>query len=174
MKLGGRAALLVMALTLIWIAPARAASVTLGPSPLRQTSAQFACELTCFPGNSVASAGPASSAVAPADGVVTHWPVIGSGTITMRVFEPVLGGGGWRGAGTSSPATNDAGGENTTELPIKVGDLIGVDVLRGTEVDFDSTAQGTAYLEFDEPPLAEGEARNPQPLTGELQLRAQV
>jgi IPT/TIG domain-containing protein len=173
MKLGGRAALLVMALTLISIAPARAAMVTLGPPALRQTSAQFACELSCFPGNTVASAGPASSAVAPADGVVTHWAVIGSGTITMRVFEPATGGG-WRGAGTSSPATNDAGGENATELPIKTGDLIGVDVLRGTEVDFDSTAPGTAYLEFNEPPLAEGEVRNPPPETGELQLHAQI
>ena len=63
---------------------------------------------------------------APAAGVIKSWRVGGKGTIELRVIE---GGpeGGWIGRGTSAVATNLEGGPNATNLPIAVGDLIGVE-----------------------------------------------
>ncbi len=67
---------------------------------------------------------------APAAGVIKSWQVSGEGTIRLRVIE---GGpeGGWIGRGTSAVATNLNGQPNATNLPIDVGDLIGVQLPGG-------------------------------------------
>jgi IPT/TIG domain len=165
--------LVVISLTLWSVPAAHAKVVTLGPPALHATSGQLACELTCTPGYTAAVAAPASTAVAPAAGVVTRWAVIGSGTVSLRVLEPAPGGA-WRGEGTSATATKLEGADNVTELPVEAGDVIGVDVLRNnTEVDYDSVASAS-YLDLGEPPIAEGSTRTPLTESGEVQLNAQV
>ncbi len=64
---------------------------------------------------------------APADGTVVSWSVIGSGTLKLRVLRPV--GGSVIAAGTSAAATDLMAGANPTSLPIRAGDVVGVDLV---------------------------------------------
>jgi hypothetical protein len=73
--------------------------------------------------------------LAPASGLIRSWRAAGSGVLTLRVLRPV-GDGRWTGDGTGPRASDLAGGLNAANLPIRAGDLIGVDL----------TAQGHTRL----------------------------
>jgi hypothetical protein len=69
---------------------------------------------------------------APASGVITTWRVAGAEALKLRVLRPA----GEEetelvAEGTSASATNLKGGPNSTSLPIRAGDFIGVDIPSG-------------------------------------------
>ncbi|HWA54876.1 MAG TPA: IPT/TIG domain-containing protein [Solirubrobacterales bacterium] len=110
---------------------AGAAVVTVG-SPLAGDFSQ-----TSFGGGpntwtATALAAPGANVSSPVDGVVIRWRMTGAysgGPFRLRVLRPT-GGGAYMGAGTSNPQT-PVGAPTTnvfaTNLPIKAGDLVGLD-----------------------------------------------
>jgi hypothetical protein len=75
---------------------------------------------------------------APASGLITSWRLAGEGA-RLRVLRPAPEGR-WLGAGTSGPATSAQGEANAASLPIRAGDVIGVDQAAGP-------ADGIAFVE---------------------------
>jgi hypothetical protein len=88
---------------------------------------------------------------APADGTVTSWSFTGQGAPKLRVLRPI--GESMIADGTSLPATN-VGGPNPTSLPIKAGEVIGLDVVSGTRVEGNLERQGALRTTF-EPAVSE-------------------
>jgi len=85
------------------------------------------------------------TAASPTDGTVISWRVIGSGQLTPRVIRPT-GGGTYTGAGTGSPKSATSGGVSgsfKTSIPIKAGDLFGVDGGGSSELSMAPTASAT-------------------------------
>ncbi|HEX5375689.1 MAG TPA: PASTA domain-containing protein [Solirubrobacterales bacterium] len=74
--------------------------------------------------------------VSPVNGAIVRWRVQGAegGPFFLRVLRP-NGSGGYSAMGTSNPATPSGTGLQTfsTNLPIRAGDLIGVDSSNGTD-----------------------------------------
>jgi hypothetical protein len=83
---------------------------------------------------------------APADGTVTSWSFSGQGAPKLRVLRPI--GESVIADGTSLPATN-VGGPNPTSLPIKAGEVIGLDVVSGTRVEGNPERQGAIRTTFE-------------------------
>jgi hypothetical protein len=107
-----------------------ATTVTLGPSVPSSAGSAFICEPLIVPCPGITlfqSSLPDVPVVAPADGTITFWRVNGSGSLRLRVLHPT-GGGQFTGAGTSEPAAALDGSANSTRLPIRAGDSIGVDL----------------------------------------------
>ena len=114
-----------VALTGATAAPAK--TVTIGsPMTVAQPPIAFGTSRTL---TVTALPEPGAIASAPANGTITSWSVSGAsgGPLRLRVVRPV--GGLFTGAGTSSAGTITGTGKLTfpTTLPIKQGDLIGVD-----------------------------------------------
>lgn len=109
---------------------------------------------------------------APSDGVVVRWRIrIGSSSsaITPRILRPT-GGATFTGAGTGSAVTPAANQISTfeTRLPIKAGDLFGIDQA-GSSFNRVAVA-GSSYARWASPLLADaGPARSPTS-TGALEL----
>jgi hypothetical protein len=96
------------------------------------------------------------TAASPVDGTVTNWSVIGSGQLTPRVIRPT-GGGTYTGAGTGTPKGATSGGVSgpfQTSLPIKAGDLFGVDGQSPAQLAIAPNASATNL--YFEPALANG------------------
>ena len=103
---------------------------------------------------------------APAPGLITSWRVTGSGGLRLRVFHE-LPEAEWVTAGSSAPETNGEGGANTTSLPIRAGDVIGIDQPSGhdSEVGFRKVGYATGLLFSWTPTLGEGVVA-PEPFEG--------
>jgi len=107
---------------------------------------------------------------APIDGVVLRWrlalaaPGGGSFTYKLRVLRPA-GGGMYTGAGTGPAQTAPSTGVNVltlaSPLPVKAGDLIGIDCPAGAPSPFSNVAPAGSSIGTFGPPLADGEARSP-------------
>ena len=97
------------------------------------------------------------TAASPVDGTVISWSVIGSGQLTPRVIRPT-GPGVYTGAGTGTPKGTSGGvsGPFQTSLPIKAGDLFGVDGQDPATLSIAPNA-GATNLHF-EPALVDGAA----------------
>jgi hypothetical protein len=109
-------------------APALATTVTIGsPMTVAQPPIGFGTSRTL---TITALPEPGAIVSAPANGTITSWSVSGAsgGPLRLRIVRPV-GGGLFTGAGTSSAGTITGTGKLTfpTTLPVKKGDLIGVD-----------------------------------------------
>lgn len=180
MARGGRALWLAALLAaMVWVPSARAYVVTLGPSELPSTPPDegFICEDHCEAPFTIAQRSSSYPYAAPASGVITSWRVTAEegSSLELRVLEPSPGGD-WVGAGTSTAATNLAGGPNATELAIGQGGLIGADVGLGSLLGGNTTAPaGDEILEW-QPLLGEGgSGRAGEPFTGKLlMLNAEV
>jgi hypothetical protein len=127
-------ALLLAAVAALAVASgAQAETVTLG-SPLSATFTPEPCSTPCTLANGALSE-PGALVASPVDGVVIRWRMVGGAlafAYKLRVLRP-QGGGNFAGAGTSAPETPSGAGTQTfsTSLPIKTGDLIGIDVEGG-------------------------------------------
>jgi hypothetical protein len=124
-------------LSLAWVAVWAAfgaastqATVTVG-SPLTATFSTF------FAGPSDTEVNltigePGASVASPVNGTIVSYKLVVKtvGRFALRVMRPA-GGGAYTGAGTSSVVTPSAVGTNTfsTNLPIRAGDLIGLDLI---------------------------------------------
>jgi hypothetical protein len=158
---------------------AEAATVTVG-SPL---TANFVATAMGASGNVTwaQTALPAAPVSSPSDGTVVSWRnrTLG-GTYRLVVIHPV-GGGQFTNAGASDayhPVNFAASPAITTSLPIKAGDLLGIETTTGNGFDAVGLAAGvsgaTAIAWV--PHLASGQTRSSDPLVAgnEIALQATV
>jgi len=122
------------ALAFLSLASAHAETVTVG-SPLKAT---FGGSLGSAPTGTWANTAlpePGAHVSSPVSGVIVRWHMTGNYSVgdpfELRVLEPASPGE-YKGAGTSSPVTPTGGMQTfATNLPIKEGDLIGLNVNNG-------------------------------------------
>jgi IPT/TIG domain/PASTA domain len=155
---------------------AQAAVVTIG-SPL---TASFTANTLCGTLCTIAQADlPGAVVASPSDGTVVRWRVkssLGPGGFKLRVLHPE-GFGAYTGAGTSEVGTPISTGTQVfpTELPIRAGDLIGIDP---TDPNATIGLASTASSKVAEwvSPLADGSTRGPDGVFGpeEIALNADV
>lgn len=173
-KLG--ALLKTVAATIAVAAPAQAAPITIG-NPLTQSS-YFSVG---FGGASTAAntsvPDPGASAASPVDGAVISWHLLlaSGGPFELRVLRPAAGG--YLGAGTSAPEVPLSTELQTfpANLPIKAGDLIGLDNASSTDKIGVVEVPGAAFSLWT-PPLADGATQPPGETTpnGEIAFNAVV
>jgi IPT/TIG domain len=152
---------LVASAVVLWPAAAGATTIRLGPEVPVLAEAEDPCLTTFCAGGRTWSqvVSPGLLDEAPASGVITSWRVSGEGPLRLRVLrlvgeeESELAG-----VGTSALATNTHGAPNATSLPIRAGDVIGVDDPAGTNsfVGLKTVAPSSAVLFEWEPTLPDG------------------
>jgi hypothetical protein len=157
----GRLLALITSAAALWPVCANATTIRLGPEVPVLPEANIVCLPVSCPGGRTWSqlVSPGLLDQAPASGVITTWRVSGEGALKLRVLRRV----GEEedelvGEGASAPATNTRGQPNATSLPIRAGDVIGVDDPAGTgsEVGVKTVATDSAVLFEWEPALADG------------------
>jgi IPT/TIG domain/PASTA domain len=150
----GLAAIAVAGAFALLTAGAQASTVTVGsvlPSPFVSTA--FKEVRTQF--NTVLPE-KGANLVSPTDGAVVRWRVQGAkgGPFFLRVLHP-SGTGAYSAAGTSGPATPTGTGLQTftTNMPIRAGDLIGIDPSNGTDEIGVAEASGASFAFIFPPPF---------------------
>jgi hypothetical protein len=153
-------ALVISGAALLWTTAASATTVRLGPAIPFPPESDDVCPGPCAGGRTFAQiVSPQAADEAPASGVITSWRVDGEGALKLRVLrfageeESDLVG-----VGTSAPATNTRGQANATSLPIRAGDVIGVDepAGSGSEVGVEEVLTESAVMFEWDPVLADG------------------
>jgi hypothetical protein len=147
----------VAASALLATSSASASAVTVGSPLTASFSSTFHGPTT--EANS-ALAEPGANVTSPITGTIVRWRLVVESTgapFALRVLRPAAGGA-YTGAGTSSQVTPTSTGTQTfaTNLPVKAGDLIGLDLLTTSSLvgEADPVAGSTVYQW--EPPLADG------------------
>lgn len=158
------------ALTLLLSSGAQASTVTVGSpltasftNPVGGAAATFMNSALAEPGANVTS---------PISGVIVRWRMAGAysgGPFNLRVLRPA-GGGMYAGAGTSGGMTPTGTGTQTftTNLPIQVGDLIGIDQPNSSAIGY-ATVTGSSWDSWN-PPLADGSTSGPNGNTANVEL----
>lgn len=149
------AALTAAAATLLLAGTAQANTVTIGSS-LSATFAQTPASTETTVANFILPS--PANATSPTDGTVISWRFIGAGgAFTPRILHST-GGTSFVGSGSGTAMTGAAppaiSGPFTTSLPIKRGDLFGVNVPAAATLGTATTA-GATYLTWAMPPLAD-------------------
>lgn len=136
------------ALLVALAAPAQAATTVTVGSPLTAS----------FPGDfqgstteaNVALGEPGANVSSPVTGTIVRWRVVATNTgpVAIRVLRPA-GGGAYTGAGTSSQQTPSVG-TNTfaANLPIKAGDVVGLDLVSPSSRVGQGTVAGSRVSEW--------------------------
>jgi hypothetical protein len=172
---------LCLALAALVPAGASATTVRLGPSLPASSKLETICDnldgAVCNGLTLIQRTLPDPSVVlvAPADGTVTSWNVFGDGDLRLRVFRPI--GTSVIADGTSAVATDLKGGSNSTSLPIRAGEFVGVDLpLGGDGVGFLQAGQSATVSAFEPSVLEDGlaDAPNGTDTNEELLLNATV
>lgn len=175
-RIGFAAAVVASAWALLAASAAQASTVTVGSvlpiafssSPFEQVKTQFNTAL------------PESGAnlVSPVNGAIVRWRVQGAkgGPFYLRVLHP-NGSGAYAASGTSLPATPSGTGIETfsTNVPIRAGDLIGIDPTNGADEIGIAPVAGASFA-FIAPPPLEGATLAPSGTEAgkELELSAEV
>jgi hypothetical protein len=147
---GVRAKLLAafcLAIAILTPASASATTVRLGPALPDSSSAFLGCGVkgsTCVALTALQQTlpDPGVTLAAPADGTVTSWSVLGLGTLKLRVLRPV--GGSVISEGTSAAASELHGASNATNLQIRAGDVIAVDLIAPSSLGLINQSVATA------------------------------
>jgi hypothetical protein len=119
-----------------------------------------------------------SNLSSPVNGLIVRWRVQGAvgGPFTLRVLRP-NGNGAYTAVGSSNPATPTNEGVQTFSagIPVKAGDLIGVDPTNPTDKIGVATVNGAGFASLFPTPL-EGATVAPRPgVSGkEIELAAEV
>ncbi len=158
-------------------ATAQAATVTVGSVlPAGSVATPFGSVRTFF---NTALPEKGANLTSPATGAIVRWRMLDAegGPFTLRVLRP-NGTGGYMAAGTSNPVTPAAGGglqTFTANLPVKSGDLIGVDPTNAADKIGIATVAGASYG-FIFPPPFEGATVPPSGSESgkEIELSAEV
>jgi hypothetical protein len=128
-------------------APAQAATVTVG-SPL---TASFPDTFTGTDTEANGALGDSGANVtSPVNGTIVSWRLVvrGSGEFALRLLRPAAGGA-YTGAGTSSRVTGPVGTQTfATSLPIKAGDLLGLDLVTPSSVVGEGSVVGSRVYEW--------------------------
>jgi hypothetical protein len=143
-----------MALALMATGSAQASTVTVGSVfPPGSTSTAFGQVQTFF---NTALPEKGANLASPVSGAVVRWRVQGAegGPFRLRVLRP-NGSGAYTAMGTSNPATpSDAGLQTfTANLPIRAGDLIGVDPSNAADKIGVAEVPGASYGFIFPPPF---------------------
>jgi hypothetical protein len=168
----GRAAAAAAVVTALSLGTARAATVTVGSSLTGPFEPQMSLGVATRTNLTLP---PPANATSPVDGTAISWSFIGA-QMTPRVIRPV-GGGLYTGAGTG-PRQAGAGegvisGPFPISLPIKAGDLFGVDT-QGSISPFATRDLPGAARGLWAPLVDGGEARSATAQPGELGIQAVV
>ena len=134
--------------------PAQASTVTVGSVlPPGSTPTEFGQVETFF---NTALPEKGANLTSPVDGAIVRWRMqdASGGPFYLRVLRP-NGSGGYMAAGTSNPVTPSAPGLQTftANLPVKAGDLIGVDPTNATDKVGIAEAAGAGYGFIFPPPF---------------------
>lgn len=170
----------VVALASVWAlltaAGAGATTITVGSVlPPGSTPEEFKEQHTLF---NTALPEKGANLSSPVNGLIVRWRVQGAvgGPFTLRVLRP-NGSGAYTAVGSSGPATPTSEGVQTfsASIPVKAGDLIGVDPTSATDKIGVATVNGAGYASLFPTPL-EGATVAPQPgVSGkEIELAAEV
>ena len=176
-----RVALPIVAAVLFLVAPmgAQARTITVG-SPL---TGDFGVGVTFLHSSvtlaNAALVNPEANTVSPVDGVVLRWrlgPQDAANAFALRVLHPD-GGGSFTGAASSVARLASTTSIQTfeTSLPIRAGDLIGLDLLKANPTMRAASVIGSSAIYW-APILADGATSSPTgPLTNlEFQFNAEV
>lgn len=133
---------------------AQASTVTVGSVlPPESTPTEFKAVQTFF---NTALPEKGANLTSPVSGAIVRWRVLNAegGPFYLRVLRP-NGSGGYMAAGTSNPATPAGSGLQTftANLPVKAGDLIGVDPTNATDKIGVVAAAGASYGVIFPPPF---------------------
>jgi hypothetical protein len=155
---GGRLAVLAIAATSAWAllacTAAGAATITVGSVlPPGSTATEFGQVQTLF---NTALPEKGANLVSPVTGTIVRWRVQDAvgGPFRLRVLRP-NGSGAYTAVGTSNPATPSGTGLQTftANLPIRAGDLIGVDPSGGGDKIGVAEVPGASYGFIFPPPF---------------------
>lgn len=149
-----RAIVGAMALALLATGSAQASTVTVGSVfPPGATPTAFGQVQTFF---NTALPEKGANLASPVNGAIVRWRVQGAegGPFRLRVLRP-NGSGAYTAVGTSNPATPSGTGLQTfsANLPIRAGDLIGVDPSNDTDKIGVAEVAGAGYGFVFPPPL---------------------
>jgi hypothetical protein len=103
---------------------------------------------------------PGANATSPVSGAVVRWSVLGAeGPFVLRVLRPV-GGTSYSGVGSSTVGFAPSLAKQTfnTNLPIKAGDTIGLDVFTGAKLAIAGASSGSLVAAWS-PQIGENETR---------------
>jgi IPT/TIG domain/PASTA domain len=176
----GRLGLLTVAAASAWAllaaGAAQAATVTVGSVlPPGSAQAEFGQVETFF---NTALPEKGANLVSPVNGAIVRWRVQGAegGPFYLRVLRP-NGSGAYAGAGTSNPATPSGTGLQTftANLPVRTGDLIGIDPTKATDKIGIAEVAGASYG-FIFPPPFDGASVAPSGAVAgkEIELSAEI
>jgi IPT/TIG domain/PASTA domain len=177
-KLGRLSTLIVAAIgaCALLVPVAQASTITIGSVlPAGSTPSPFGQVETFF---NTALPEKGANLVSPVNGTIVRWRMLDAtgGPFYLRVLRP-NGSGGYSAMGTSNPATPAGAGLQTftTNLPIRAGDLIGVDPSNGTDTIGVAEVPGASYS-FVFPPPFDGATVAPSgSVSGkEVELSAEV
>jgi IPT/TIG domain/PASTA domain len=134
------------ALALVAVPAAQASTITVGSVlPPGSTATEFAQVQTLF---NTALPEKGANLASPVTGTIVRWRMqdAAGGPFYLRVLRP-NGSGAYTAVGTSNPATPSGTGLQTftANLPVRAGDLIGVDPTSGTDKVGVAEAAGASY-----------------------------
>ena len=129
-----RALLLVVVASLLACSSAQAATVTVG-SPLTASFVPVAFDATGLLAINSALGEPGAHVTSPVDGAVIGWKLLGEGgPFELRVMRPEAAGTFLAGAASAPQTIGSYGlGTFTTDLPIKAGEIVGVQATNKTD-----------------------------------------
>jgi IPT/TIG domain/PASTA domain len=153
-RTGFLATIAASALTLFVTGSAQASTVTVGSVlPPGSSPTAFGQVQTLF---NTALPEKGASLVSPVTGVIVRWRVQGAegGPFRLRVLRP-NGSGAYAAVGTSGGATPSGAGVETfnANLPIRAGDLIGVDPAKSTDTIGIASVPSASYGFIFPPPI---------------------
>lgn len=174
--LGFMAAIATSAVAL-FASAAQASTITVGSVfPPGSTATSFEQVRTFF---NTALPEKGANLTSPVSGAIVRWRMQDAegGPFYLRVLQP-NGSGGYMAAGTSNPATPAAGGglqTFTANLPIKAGDVIGVDPTNVSDKIGVAEAAGSSYGFIFPPPFDGATVAPSGSIAGkEIELSAEV
>jgi hypothetical protein len=174
-RLGVLAATVTSACALLGASAAQASTITVGSVlPPGSTPTEFGQVQTFF---NTALPEKGANLVSPVNGAIVRWRVQGAegGPFFLRVLRP-NGSGGYSAMGTSNPAKPSGTLQTfSTNLPIRAGDLIGIDSSNSTDKIGVADVAGASYG-FIFPPPFDGATVAPSGTASgkEIELSAEV
>jgi IPT/TIG domain/PASTA domain len=154
-RISGLAVAAMSALALLAAPAAQASTITVGSVlPPGSVPTEFEQVRTLF---NTALPEKGANLASPVNGTIVRWRMQDpeGGPFRLRVLRP-NGSGAYTAVGTSNPATPAAGGglqTFTANLPVRAGDLIGVDPANGTDKVAVAEAAGASYGFIFPPPF---------------------
>lgn len=157
-----------------FVPAAGAAPITIG-NPLTGQFEVGSCEESCTV-IMTRVGGPGAVVTSPVDGAIVRWRIVqGSPAFKyrLRVVTP-LPGSVFTGSGTSAPVSPPSAGLHafSTSLPIKAGQMIGIDLEANASIGFLGTS-ADAYA-FHVPPLLDGQTATGEALEGAVAFNADI